>query len=137
MCYSSSTSSESEIRFLPSQWSDKLLKEIISIETVRDSTLRRSTGYGLGFLSILRSEQISPRFLFPHILGNILMITLPPESVMKEQMQRWDASEHDIFIFTKCINSSERGCFVDNKDYEVSSQPICNLHFRQPFRVLM
>ncbi len=35
-----------EIRQLPYAWSERLLKEISHTEIVRDSTLRRSTGYG-------------------------------------------------------------------------------------------
>ena len=34
------------IRFLPSKWSQRLIHEISCPEIVRDSTLRRSTGYG-------------------------------------------------------------------------------------------
>ena len=37
---------ENGIRLLPSKWSHRLIFEISSPELVRDSTLRRSTGYG-------------------------------------------------------------------------------------------
>lgn len=35
-----------ELRSFPSVWSQRLLDEISCSENVRDSTLRRSTGYG-------------------------------------------------------------------------------------------
>ena len=101
-------------------WSQRFLKEISATERVRDSTLRRSTGYGLGFLSILRSEQVSPRFMFPLVLGNIIRLSLPSSSAMEQQILSWDASAPDIFVFPKKINVQNNRCFVEDVDYEVS-----------------
>jgi hypothetical protein len=72
-----------ELRDLPAQWSERLTMEISSAEKVRDSTLRRSTGYGLGFLALMRSElslKVFPRTLCPHILARLVMLSLPPKS---------------------------------------------------------
>lgn len=65
---------------LPSSWANRLLGEITEAEKVRDSTLRRSTGYGLGFLAIMRSEVSSgsdTRGLCVFILSKIMRLTLP------------------------------------------------------------
>lgn len=99
ICYS--TSANNEIRSLPNMWSQRFLQEISATERVRDSTLRRSTGYGLGFLSILRSEQVSPRFMCPLVLGNIIRLSLPSSSAMEQQILSWDASALDMFVFPK------------------------------------
>ena len=64
---------------LPSSWATRLLGEIAS-ERVRDSTLRRSTGFALGFLSIMRSEMLSkvaPRVLCPFILQKLIKLSVP------------------------------------------------------------
>ena len=119
ICYSDSCPSsqaQNEIRLLPSNWSRKLLHEILSFETVRDSTLRRSTGYGLGFLSILRSEEVSPRFLFPQILSNILKTCLPSSTVMREQMQKWKTSENEMFVYCKKMSVAH---FISDEMYQV------------------
>jgi Putative death-receptor fusion protein (DUF2428) len=67
------------IRQLPSAWANRLMGEISS-ERVRDSTLRRSTGFALGFLSIMRSEMVSKvarRALCPFILQKLIAHSLP------------------------------------------------------------
>ena len=43
------------IHKLPISWTKFLLNEISECNKVRDSTLRRSTGYALGFLALLRT----------------------------------------------------------------------------------
>ena len=101
------------------------MNEITSTEIVRDSTLRRSTGYGLGFLSILRSEQTSPKFLFPFVLSNILMISLPPSSVMNGFMQRWNVMDHEMFVFPKSLGTIRGDYFVGDQSYEVRNAILC------------
>ena len=108
-----------DIRHLPSDWSEKLLHGISSVELVRDSTLRRSTGYGLGFLSILRSEQVSPSFLFPHILSNIIRLSLPATSAMETQLQKWSSSDREMFVYSKTIASEGIESFVPDSCYQV------------------
>lgn len=116
ICYSRNNLTK---RHLPSEWSEKLLHGVSSAERVRDSTLRRSTGYGLGFLSILRSEEISPRFLFPHILSIIIRLSLPPVSIMEAQLKKWSSSDKEIFVFSKIIASEGVQSFVSDSAYQV------------------
>jgi hypothetical protein len=116
ICYSRNNLTK---RHLPSEWSEKLLHGISSAERVRDSTLRRSTGYGLGFLSILRSEEISPRFLFPHILSIIIRLSLPPVSIMEAQLKKWSSSDKEIFVYSKIIASEGVQSFVSDSAYQV------------------
>eukprot|EP00554_Chaetoceros_debilis_P014698 CAMPEP_0194123918 /NCGR_PEP_ID=MMETSP0150-20130528/56526_1 /TAXON_ID=122233 /ORGANISM="Chaetoceros debilis, Strain MM31A-1" /LENGTH=2190 /DNA_ID=CAMNT_0038817389 /DNA_START=149 /DNA_END=6718 /DNA_ORIENTATION=- len=120
LCYC--TSAKNEIRSLPNMWSQRFLQEISATERVRDSTLRRSTGYGLGFLSILRSEHVSPRFMFPLVLGNIIRLSLPSSSAMEQQILSWDASMPDIFVFSKKLNVQNNKFFVEDVDYEDRSR---------------
>lgn len=117
ICYS--RNKVTNIRHLPNDWSEKLLHGISSVEVVRESTLRRSTGYGLGFLSILRSEEVSPRFLFPHILSAIIRLSLPSASVMKAQLKKWGSSDKDMFVYSKTIASEGVQSFVPDSSYQV------------------
>lgn len=92
-----------QARLLPQLWADTLLKEISSDETVRDSTLRRSTGYALGLLSCMRSENYFPRTLVPNVLATLLKLSLQPESIIKARfldvgIERID---HTIFSYMK------------------------------------
>jgi hypothetical protein len=118
ICYSGIRQAN-DIRYLPSDWSEKLLHGISSVELVRDSTLRRSTGYGLGFLSILRSEQVSPSLLFPHILSNIIRLSLPATSAMEMQLQKWSSSDREMFVYSKTIASEGIESFVPDSCYQV------------------
>ena len=107
--------SENTIRSFPSTWSRRLLHEISSLEIVRDSTLRRSTGYGLGFLSTLRSEQevASAHDLFPFVLSNIIKLSLPPYSFIARQMHEWNfSSALDMFHFAARCQDSVKEIFV-------------------------
>lgn len=76
---------------LPASWAKRLLEEISSGERVRDSTLRRSTGYALGFLAIMRSEVSSkaePRTLCPYILKRILRLSLPSNDSIRDYLNK-------------------------------------------------
>lgn len=118
LCYSTPSF---QIMQLPSIWAEKVLHEISSVEIVRDSTLRRSTGYGLGFLSILRSEQVSPKFLFPNVLSHIIKLSLPASSVLKRQMNAHSLQSNDLFVFHgKCPSITE--LFVSDEGYEERSR---------------
>ena len=46
---------DQKLRHLPSKWLDQLI-EIISNPETGESTLRRSSGFGFGFLAILKAE---------------------------------------------------------------------------------
>ena len=88
-------SSESFIAKLPALWAQRLLDEISETEKVRDSTLRRSTGYALGFLAIMRSEmsaKVEPRTLCTYILSQILTLSLP--------------AKHDLDMFLSKVGLS-------------------------------
>jgi hypothetical protein len=82
-----------EIRCLPIDWSSRLFDEITLIEKVRNSTLRRSTGYALGFMAILRAEakikSTSPR-IGKATLDRLLALTLPLDEKIKELFARLD-----------------------------------------------
>eukprot|EP00977_Amphora_coffeiformis_P000647 scaffold142_cov155-Amphora_coffeaeformis.AAC.11 len=68
---------------LPLGWVDRLFREITSMDKIRDSTLRRSTGYSLGFLSVMRAEislRSVPRSICLKVTHRILSLTLPPPS---------------------------------------------------------
>jgi hypothetical protein len=78
------------IRKMPSAWASRLLGEISS-ERVRDSTLRRSTGFALGFLSIMRSEMLSkmtPRAHCPFILQKLVTLSLPSRDKLLTLFER-------------------------------------------------
>ena len=69
-----------ELNVLPSQWVGRLFREITSTEKIRDSTLRRSTGYALGFLAVMRSEvslRRSSRNISCMVAQRLLLSTLP------------------------------------------------------------
>lgn len=63
---------------LPLSWNWWLDNEISSSDRVRDSTLRRSTGYGLAFLAIMRAEK-APKILSPEIMAAIVHMSMPQE----------------------------------------------------------
>ena len=57
------------------------------MENVRDSTLRRSTGYALGFLALMRSElslKVFPRTLCQNILAKLVMMALPTKLTVQQ-----------------------------------------------------
>ena len=125
ICYTQkSADSDTKLMSLPSEWSRRLLHEISSQEIVRDSTLRRSTGYGLGCLSILRSEQSTPRFLFPQVLAQIIRLSLPSLSCIINQEKKWGIalSGGDTFLFKSLILTSHSTCFVKDAEYEWRSR---------------
>ena len=72
---------------LPLSWVNRLFREITSIDKIRDSTLRRSTGYALGFLSVMRAEislRSVPRSICLKVTHHILSLTLPPPSRLQD-----------------------------------------------------
>lgn len=76
---------------LPSVWTRRLLEEISEVERVRDSTLRRSTGFALGFLAIMRSEVASKadqQTLCPFVLAELLKLSLPPSQRILDYFEK-------------------------------------------------
>lgn len=122
---------DASILQLPSMWTHRLLEEISATDKVRDSTLRRSTGYALGFLSIMRSEiatQVDPRSLCPFILSNILRLSLPAEEDLEVFLDKLKLKKNDTSIFTYLSSHSKNASLVTHKSYEVSKE--ANLFIR-------
>jgi Putative death-receptor fusion protein (DUF2428) len=88
-------------------------------DKVRDSTLRRSTGYALGFLAIMRSEVVSagPSKLCPRILSSILRLSLPSEGRIRSAFDKlgWDG----IHTLTHSKTKDHSTYFVADDEYEV------------------
>jgi hypothetical protein len=85
------TSFDDSFVHLPLSWTKLLMREISGIGKVRDSTLRRSTGYALAFLSIMRSEPpmaVAPKTLCPEILAAIVQMSMPPEEDLRTRIDR-------------------------------------------------
>lgn len=77
---------------LPRKWAKRLMQDISGVgSSVRDSTLRRSTGYALAFLSIMRSEpppKVTPRIVCPDIMATLVGMSLPPAAELETFMER-------------------------------------------------
>ncbi|GAX27172.1 hypothetical protein FisN_13Lh277 [Fistulifera solaris] len=98
-----------DISQLPKLWTHRLLNET-KLDRIRDSTLRRSTGYALGFLAIMRTEIASGphvHTLCKHVLSSILQLSLP--------------SRDKMVAFTKTIGLSESAemfSYLDVKQWQ-------------------
>mmetsp|Transcript_22262 Transcript_22262/g.31337 ORF Transcript_22262/g.31337 Transcript_22262/m.31337 type:complete len:2224 (-) Transcript_22262:183-6854(-) len=130
------------ITALPNKWAIRLLKDILAVEVIRDSTLRRSTGYSLSFLSILRPEP-SPHITFSQVLSEILRLSLPCEKVMREKSKNWLFDSHfsEPHMFTsytilrdRRILGEEIDCFfVKEENYEAR----CRVHALNILRLVI
>ena len=92
---------------LSTAWVERLLAEITQTEKVRDSTLRRSTGYGLGFLSIMRADVLTrkpPRQLCRKLVYCILRLAMPSKEsldALTETIYGTSYEEHkSVFQFS-------------------------------------
>ena len=116
---------DDKIRCLPERWAARLIEEISMSEKVRDSTLRRSTGYALGFLAIMRSEIASkkgPNLICSRTLERLITFSLPPEEQVKRAFDKLELNNADDSISSFFLESSgERRSFVRNEEYEVSN----------------
>lgn len=121
-----------DIRSLPDTWSRRLIDEISLNEKVRNSTLRRSTGYALGFLAIMRSDvanKSEPCNICNPILQQLFKLSLPPERRTKEALAKLNMSEDKIDpsqIFVYATTSCMRQPYILDSQYEVRrlQQPI-------------
>ena len=87
----------SYLQSLPNTFSKRLLDEISVVDKVRDSTLRRSTGYALGFLSILRSENHAKNIhseLCRSILNSLVSLSLPGAEDLQCSLKRLKLSTY-------------------------------------------
>jgi Putative death-receptor fusion protein (DUF2428) len=78
-------SDDMTLELLPQTWIRALLRRVYGEENHRNSTLRRSTGYALGFLALMRSEVASQRSAVPlsrEALHNLLTTSLPSATEM-------------------------------------------------------
>ena len=115
-----SVSKQQSIGELPAEWSRILMDEISLNERVRNSTLRRSTGYALGFVAILRAEikATNSRSIGEGILSQLVKMSLPPETLISAEFERLGLHGLDSFDFTFKPLSGLKGFVLDN-DYEV------------------
>lgn len=117
-------SKNDELRRVPTLWVDRLLEEISSPEKVRDSTLRRSTGYALGFVALMRSELAArSTTLCTRILKRLVLFSLPSESDLKRRFAALNSSQgeqHDVSKIFCAFESLEGPCLVPDTEYEVS-----------------
>ena len=116
----------SDVRSLPSVWSYRLIDEISLNEKVRNSTLRRSTGYALGFLAIMRadvSNKSDSSVLSTPLLKQLLILSLPPEQRIDEAFAKLNMAEQQadrskMFVYASTTDSNRH--YVPDDQYEVS-----------------
>ena len=120
------TQNSSDIRLLPDVWSRRLIDEISLNEKVRNSTLRRSTGYALGFLAIMRADvgnKSASSIISIPLLQKLLMLSLPPERRVKESLAKLkivesQADESKLFVYSSNLNLNHP--YIRDDQYEVS-----------------
>ena len=111
---------ESGTHAIPAIWAKRLLEEMSVSDKVRDSTLRRSTGYALGFLAIMRSEVVArsgPTKLCSSILANILRLSLPSNSGVQEAFDELGMDSRSVLTHT--MQSEWISCNIANAEYQV------------------
>lgn len=110
----------------PSEWSSRLLDEISLNERVRNSTLRRSTGYALGFLAVMRAE-VAAKSGSPEMsksaLAKILKLSLPPKSQLSEafallRLGIEESTTNKMFVYAASTAACQES-FVEDSRYEV------------------
>jgi hypothetical protein len=124
---------EPEAAQLPQLWINRLLDEISITNKVRDSTLRRSTGYALGFLAIMRSEISSssgPSTLCQQVLTNILRLSLPSKQRLRLAFEKLGLTrDHESPVFAYLLKVPSMS-YVPDESYEVSFEGVvCDLGF--------
>lgn len=137
--YCMSKVSATELRRFPKRWSERLAIEISSAEKVRDSTLRRSTGYALGFLALMRSElslKVFPRTLCPNILARLVMLALPPKSSVEEHAASLGlagVARNATLQFSDCLRSHLSGAL----SFCSTSDPTSRVHSLNVLRLII
>jgi Putative death-receptor fusion protein (DUF2428) len=110
----------------PAEWASRLFDEISLNERVRNSTLRRSTGYALGFLAIMRAEVSSKsgsQEVSKSTITKILTLSLPPKSRLKHaiallKLDDGESCVNPMFAFSTLTGACPESWVEDNK-YEV------------------
>jgi hypothetical protein len=118
-----SQSMVNDFHVFPAEWMARLLDEISLNERVRNSTLRRSTGYALGFVAIMRAEVASKsgsHLISKSALMTLLKLSLPPKLQLKEALQvlRIDGESSGKKMFAYVSTTREEPYVADNQ-YEV------------------
>lgn len=109
------------LRSIPLMWARRLLVEISSMDKVRDSTLRRSTGYALGFLALLRSEVVarSPeKALCKEVLTELVKFSLPSKRDTRNRLGELGFELGGNFGFSTI--DSEARSYAKEASHEVS-----------------
>lgn len=123
-------SSVQELREIPKGWIYRLISELGSGEKVRDSTLRRSTGYALGFQAIMRSEFSNNAStimeLCTEILQTLVRYCLPPEKEIKrtiDQLSCLRNGQEPSSLFFSCGDTSLKDpFFIPDHAYEARTR---------------
>lgn len=105
---------------LPSCWVKRLLDEMSVSDRVKNSTLRRSTGFALAFLSIMRSEALlrsGKSKLLASILANILRQSLPSRGSVRDAFDKLGMDGRKFFTYPMQKEWNSR--FVADEEYEV------------------
>jgi hypothetical protein len=104
----------------PAEWMSRLVDEISLNERVRNSTLRRSTGYALGFLAIMRAEVASKsgsQVISKAALTTILKLSLPPKLQLQDGLKLLKIDEESIgttmFVYTLSTMAPEEPYIAD------------------------
>lgn len=116
--------SQTENQVLPSEWSSCLMDEVSLQERVRNSTLRRSTGYALGFVAIMRAEveaTTNSRAICQSILMNLLRLSLPSERRFAEAFARLGLGDKSAGTFVFAASTGSHACVLDDQ-YEVREE---------------
>jgi len=98
-------STHSSLQILPSKWLNRLMIDVSETERVRNAILRRSTGYALGFLSLMRAEVSSrspQKCLCRRYLTKNLQLSLPPKKQLEHLLDVFGCGGkdgRDIFCF--------------------------------------
>ncbi|GMI19685.1 hypothetical protein TrCOL_g1009, partial [Triparma columacea] len=92
-CFKSSNTTTTSLLSLPSTWMTGLLGEITQKTTVHQSTLRRSSGYAFGFLSMMKAEcscfpPTSPLPITTATIKSLLHWSSPSASQFKAHAER-------------------------------------------------
>jgi hypothetical protein len=111
------------IRALPFIWGNRLLTEISGAGN--NSTLRRSTGYALGFLSILRTEPKPRCCINPFIIASLVRMALPPKAAIEHASTRLGIDFEFAYLQVGEVKAFQSS--VSDSKYEVSIFFICLL----------
>jgi len=108
------------LSFLPKLWADQLYQHISEPELVKDSILRRSTGYALGFLAVMRSDlqRGASNILCPWVISRLVFASFPPRSIFERKLEKLGLS-NVTFMFNVDYPSL---IFIKDNEYQWKSR---------------